>query len=90
MKKIEIYSKNWCPFCAMAKSLLKSEGLEYKELDVTNNPALEQEMNQRSQQYTVPQVFIDNQPLGGFDDLYQLQSTGELVRLTQSLEKVAQ
>ena len=89
MNKIEIYTKSWCPFCAMAKSLLKSEYLEFDEIDVTSNPGLEQEMNQRSGQFTVPQIFIDNQSVGGFDDLSHLKSSGELERLTHSLEKEA-
>ena len=88
MKKIEIYSKSWCPFCAMAKSLLQSERLQYQDIDVTNNIELEQEMNQRSGQYTVPQIFIDNKPIGGFDDLNRMTSTGELDRLLQASETV--
>lgn len=78
MKKVEVYSKDWCPYCAKAKSLLQSKGVEYMEVDVTNDEQQEVEMIQRSLRRTVPQIFIDNESIGGYDDLAQLNATGEL------------
>ena len=78
MKKIEIYSKDWCPFCSKAKSLLQSKQLDYAEIDITTDRALEQEMIERSGRRTVPQVFIDGDAIGGYDDLANINATGEL------------
>ncbi len=78
MKKIEIYSKDWCPYCSKAKALLKSKGLTYTEIDVTSDTDRETEMIERSGRRTVPQVFIEEQSIGGYDDLAQLNATGEL------------
>ena len=78
MKKVEIYSKEWCPYCTKAKSLLHSKGIDYLEIDVTNDEQQEALMVERSQRRTVPQVFIDGESIGGYDDLAQLNSAGEL------------
>ena len=81
MADIEIYSKDWCPYCIKAKALLRSKGLEYQEIDVTSDHGREEEMVERSQRRTVPQVFIDGESIGGYDDLAQLNATGGLDRL---------
>ena len=78
---IEIYSKEWCPYCLKAKALLTSKGLEFTVRDVTDDPALEREMIERSQRRTVPQIFIDGKSIGGYDDLSRLNATGELDRM---------
>jgi len=81
MKKIEIYSKQWCPYCLKAKSLLKSKGLSYEDIDVTEDMAQKQEMIARSGRRTVPQIFIDGEAMGGYDDISQLNATGELDKM---------
>lgn len=78
---IEVYSKEWCPYCLKAKSLLKSKGLDYSILDVTSDRKLEGEMIERSHRRTVPQIFINGNSIGGYDDLSQLNATGELDRI---------
>ena len=78
---IEIYSKDWCPYCSKAKSLLKSKQLEYKEIDITSDPVQEEEMIQRANRRTVPQIFIDSESVGGYDDLAHLNATGKLDQL---------
>jgi alkyl hydroperoxide reductase subunit F len=80
MPKIEVYTKEWCPYCAKAKALLKSKDLHYTEIDVTSDEARQQEMIRRSGRRTVPQIFIDGEPTGGYDDLANLNATGELDR----------
>ena len=80
MAKVEIYTKNWCPYCARAKTLLQFKNIQYREVDVTSNEGLEQEMVERSGRSTVPQIFIDSVPIGGFDDLAELDATGDLDR----------
>ena len=81
MNKIEIYTKDWCPFCAGAKTFLQSENIEYSEIDVTSDLKREQEMIQRSGRFTVPQIFIDGASIGGYDDLVDLNASGELDQL---------
>lgn len=78
MNRIELYSKQWCPYCNKAKALLASKGLGYHEIDITADETREREMVERSGRQTVPQVFIDGQPVGGYDDLSQLNASGEL------------
>lgn len=80
MASIEIYSKEWCPYCAKAKALLKAKGLSYQEIDVTADEARQQEMVARSGRRTVPQIFLDGVSVGGYDDLANLNATGELDR----------
>jgi len=80
MADIEVYSKEWCPYCARAKVLLKTKGLAYREIDVTNDHDRESEMIQRSGMRTVPQIFIDGESVGGYDALASLNASGELDR----------
>ncbi len=81
MEKIEIYSKDWCPYCSKAKSLLQSKQLEYAEVDITSDLEREQEMIERSGRRTVPQIFIGGESVGGYDDLANFNATGELDKL---------
>ena len=81
MKRIEIYTKSWCGFSARAKALLDAKGLDYHEIDVTEDSVREREMIARSGRRTVPQVFIDGEPVGGSDDLARLEATGALDRI---------
>lgn len=78
MSHVEIYTKDWCSFCARAKALLQSKGVEYAEIDVTNDVTREAEMVDRAKRRSVPQIFINNVHVGGSDDLAALASRGEL------------
>lgn len=78
MRNIDLYSKDYCPYCHRAKELLSIKGVQYNEIDVTHDNALEVEMRQRSGQRTVPQVFIGQQHIGGCSDLFTLDERGEL------------
>lgn len=78
MKKIEIYTKDYCPYCHRAKNLLTSKGADFIEYEISANPEKNTQMRQRAQHHTVPQIFIDNQHIGGCDDLYALDSAGKL------------
>lgn len=81
MAKVEIYTKDWCPYSTRAKADLADKGVSFEEIDVTNDPTREQEMVARSERRTVPQIFIDGHHLGGSDDLRTLDASGELDRL---------
>ena len=79
MALVEIYATSWCPYCHGAKRLLDAKGIVYTEIDVDTDPVLRRQMTERAQgRFTVPQVFIDGRHVGGFDDLAELDSTGEL------------
>jgi GrxC family glutaredoxin len=65
MPNLEVYSKEWCPYCAKAKALLKSKGLTYQEMDVTSDETLQQQMIARAGRRTVPQIFFDGVSIGG-------------------------
>ncbi|MFQ1700360.1 glutaredoxin 3 [Loktanella agnita] len=79
MPTIEIYTKPTCGFCHMAKRLLNSKGISYAEVDITAQPDRRAEMIQRANGgSTVPQIFIDNQHVGGCDDLFALERGGKL------------
>ena len=80
--KIEIYTKFLCGFCTRAKHLLYSKGVTYEEYDITMGGPKRAEMMERvPDARTVPQIFIDDAPIGGSDDLAALDRSGELDRL---------
>jgi len=87
MTPIEIYTKDWCPFCHRAKALLRSENLSFKEIDVTIDTEREREMALRSGRRSVPQVFIGTRHVGGFDDLSALHNNGELYRIIETEQR---
>lgn len=70
MKNILIYTTNTCPFCTMAKKLLQEKGLTYTEIRVDDNEAERQKMIEQSGRRTVPQIFMEGEHIGGYDDLY--------------------
>ncbi len=82
MPPVTIYTKAWCPYCLAAKELLGQKGVHFTEFEITREPAKRQEMMQKSGgRSTVPQIFIGERHVGGCDDLYALDSRGELDRL---------
>ena len=79
MKKIEIYTTMFCPFCSRAKKLLNNKGVDYKEIDVTVDGALREEMTRRANgAYTVPQIFVDGDHIGDSDQIHMLDAKGKL------------
>jgi len=79
MARVEIYSSMFCPFCHRAKRLLDSKGAEVQEIDVTMNAGRRREMTERAGgRHSVPQIFIDDQHIGGCDELYAMDAEGRL------------
>jgi alkyl hydroperoxide reductase subunit F len=76
-----MYSMEWCPYCAKAKALLGAKGIEYDAVDVTDDEDAAREMIERTGQRGVPQFFIDERYIGGYDDLAYLNATGGLDEL---------
>ncbi len=82
MKKVVMYSKDYCPFCARAKSLLEQRGVTDLELiQIDRDPAQRDVMIQRTGRRTVPQIFIGDTYVGGCDDLMALDRAGGLAPL---------
>ena len=82
MLKIEVYSKEVCPYCVRAKKLLTKKGVTFTEIDIAQDPALRDAMIKRANgKQTVPQIFINDHHIGGCDDLYALEATGKLDHL---------
>ncbi len=78
MSKVQIYTTSWCPYCNAAKSLLADKGVAYDEIDVTD-PELRDKMVQRANgRRTVPQIFIGDTHVGGYDDMAALDRRGQL------------
>ncbi|MBI2608235.1 MAG: glutaredoxin 3, partial [Deltaproteobacteria bacterium] len=69
MAQVEIYTADYCSYCKAAKALLKNKGVVFQEIDVTHDLEKRAEIAKRSGQKTVPQIFINDQSIGGFSDL---------------------
>lgn len=80
---VTLYTKSSCPFCQQAKALLKRKGISFREIEITGDPVLTAEMEQRSGRHTVPQIFIGDVHIGGASDLFELEAAGSLDPLFQ-------
>jgi glutaredoxin 3 len=78
MPKVIVYTKEHCPFCLRAKRLLDAKGVAYAEVRVEGRDDLRLWLAEASGQKTVPQVFVDDRPLGGFSDVDALDREGKL------------
>jgi len=81
--KVTIYTTSVCPYCAAAKTLLSNRQVNFTEIDVSTRPDLREEMIRRSGRRTVPQIFIGETHVGGYDDLAALDGAGRLNALLQ-------
>lgn len=80
--EVTIYSTTFCPYCVRAKQLLERKGIDFKEINLSNEaPEVRIELMQRTNHRTVPQIFIKDQFIGGFDQLYALEKDGKLDEL---------
>ncbi len=78
MKKVQIYTTMTCPYCFAAKALLEKKNVEYEEISV-GNPSVREKMMQRAGgRRSVPQIFIGEDHIGGFDDMVALDRAGKL------------
>lgn len=78
MARVEVYASAWCPYCRWARALLDDKGIGYHLIDVDREPDRRREMQDRGGRHTVPQIFIDDAPIGGFDELSLLDRHGRL------------
>jgi glutaredoxin 3 len=81
MAEVIIYTMQVCPYCVRAKQLLDSKGVKYTEIDIDKDDAAWDEMVEKTNRRTVPQIFINGHHVGGCDDLYALHQKGKLDQL---------
>ena len=83
--KVEVYTWRTCPYCIAAKQLLKTKGVEFTEYSIDGDEIARSQMAQRANgQRSVPQIFINDQHIGGCDDMYDLDAQGKLDQLLAS------
>jgi glutaredoxin 3 len=80
---VTVYVSDWCPYCQRAKGLLAQKHVAFNEINVEDQPQLREEMIARSNRHTVPQIFVGDRHIGGCDDLFELDRSGELDRIIQ-------
>lgn len=82
-----IYTKDYCPYCTMAKQLLSGLKIPYKEIDISRDPKAFEELKARSRMLTVPQIFAGDICLGGYTQLAELHKNGKLLNLHKNHER---
>jgi len=78
MARIQIYTTRWCGYCNRAKALLEQKGLAYEEIALDDDPAFRQRIRDLTGGWTVPQILIDESPIGGYTELRRLDLDGRL------------
>ena len=78
MTKVEIYTTDYCPYCVKAKALLKSKNVKFTEIEMKTDQQRQDLVVKANGRKTVPQIFINNQHIGGCDDLYKLDQENKL------------
>ena len=79
-KQVAIYTTTYCPHCQRAKDLLKRKGISYREVDITDDEKIREELEERTGWMTVPMIFIGDEFIGGADELYALEASGQLTQ----------
>ena len=87
--KIELYGSEFCAYCTAARMLLKKKGLNFTDISIAEDAAARAEMQTRSGASSVPQIMINDRPIGGFDELYELEESGDLDKLLGARADVA-
>lgn len=78
---VTVYSKDYCPYCTMAKNLLRGLNIPFEEIDITHSPEIMDELVKKSRMMTVPQIFVGDLCLGGYDNINELHKKGKLLEL---------
>jgi glutaredoxin 3 len=78
MARILMYTTAWCGYCDRAKALLRARGLEFEEIALDGDPAFRAKLLDLTGHWTVPQIFIDDHPIGGYTELWELDRSGRL------------
>ena len=78
MPRVRMYTTRWCGYCVRAKALLDGRGIEYEEVSLDDDPAFRRRLHELTGNWTVPQIMIDGEPIGGYAELWRLDRTGGL------------
>ena len=78
MSLIKIYTTNWCPYCKMAKRYFDEQGMSYEEINIEEEGMSREELQKMTGRMSVPQIVIDDEVIGGYDNLMAMASAGEL------------
>ena len=78
MARVQVYSTRWCGYCVRAKALLDSREIEYEEISLDDDPAFRARLHELTGGWTVPQILIDGEPIGGYTELWKLERDGRL------------
>jgi glutaredoxin 3 len=78
-KRVLIYTTRYCPYCHAAKDFLKTKRVDFEERDVTDDDAMREKLVKITGRETVPQIFVEGKPLGGYDELVKLYQSGKTV-----------
>jgi glutaredoxin 3 len=80
MPRIRVYSARWCGYCVRAKALLEQRGIAYEEILMDDDPHFRQTLHDLTGGWTLPQIVIDDEPIGGYTELWQLDRSGALAQ----------
>jgi len=83
MKKVKIYTTNYCPYCSRAKSVMDRHGVSYEEIDASGDDALRKELVEKTGMMTVPQIFIGEVAIGGCQELEALVQEGKFLPMVE-------
>ena len=81
-----MYTTRWCGYCVRAKTLLDSRGIEYEEVFLDDDPGFRATVHALTGGWTVPQILIDGEPIGGYTELWQLDRSGALAERLAAVE----
>ena len=81
MSDVQVYTTDYCPYCVRAKALLQRRGIPYEEIDVSGDHEKRAWLVKTTGRRTVPQIFINGEPIGGSDELHALDRSGDLKKL---------
>jgi glutaredoxin 3 len=78
MARIQMYTTRWCGYCVRAKALLETRGIPFEEISLDEDPAFRQTIFDLTGRWTVPQILLDGEPIGGYVELWRLDQSGAL------------
>jgi glutaredoxin 3 len=78
MARVQLYTTRWCGYCVRAKTLLEQRGIAYDEISLDEDPAFRQTIHDLTGRWTVPQILVDDEPIGGYVELWRLDQAGAL------------
>jgi glutaredoxin 3 len=84
MAQVRLYTTRWCGYCVRAKALLEQRRISYEEISLDHDPAFRQTIHDLTGRWTVPQIFVDDEPIGGYVELWRLDQAGALDRLADA------